>query len=205
MSNFIPQFPTGTTPIPQFQQIINNWNALNNLFEKDHTLFTDGDAATQGHHKQVFYNAPVAGLSPAPTGTQAGSFVQTSAAPVPGVSQEVFRNSTSAPYIVSCIKAWGKVSPTGAPTPTPAVVGEGFNISAATTESTGQYLITFTTALPNNNYIAICSSFGPDFNNGAIVTFDGVGATTTQFRIRSVAFGGGSGTVEPIMFVVLQT
>lgn len=198
MSNFIPTFPTPTTPIPKFQQLLNNWDALNTIFEKDHTFFTDA-SATQGHHKQVFYNAPLAAPSPVPTGSQAAEFTRASVAPaVPvGTSQLIYQNTQSALYLLSCVRAWGNVGVAGGG---PASLNNGFNASA-TWVNTGIVQITFTTPLLDNNYAIIATAAG-DFLSGCTIGWNNV--FNTGFRIQMRGFNG-LGTDLGFCFVVLRT
>ncbi len=48
-----PNFPTASTPIPNFQQILTNWSQLNTQFGTDHAPLTEPQASNQGHHKLV--------------------------------------------------------------------------------------------------------------------------------------------------------
>lgn len=52
---FNPNFPTASTPIPQFQQILTNWSQLNTTFGTDHAPFTETVANNIGHHKFVTF------------------------------------------------------------------------------------------------------------------------------------------------------
>lgn len=198
MSNFIPAFPTSTTPIPKFQQILNNWDALNTIFEKDHTFFTDA-SATQGHHKQVFYNAPLAAPSPVPTGAQGAEYSKASIAPaVPvGTTQLVYQNTQSALYLLSCVRAWGNVGRA----PAISSLNNGFNASA-TYISPGVTKITFATPLIDDNY-AILLTQGGDLVSGGTLGFNNVLAGS--FQVTQRGFNGSGLDTLGFCFVVLRT
>lgn len=54
---FDTNFPTNSTPIPQFNQILTNWSKLNTVYGTDHAPYTEPDQDKIGHHKFVqFYD-----------------------------------------------------------------------------------------------------------------------------------------------------
>lgn len=191
-----PNFPQSSTPIPQFQQILTNWSQINSQFGTDHAPLTEPQANKQGHHKQVFYNEPIA--SPTVSGTQAVSYTQSSVAPSPlGIAQEVFKNINGL-YLLSCIKAWGYCSGAAGPIP------EGFNVSNVTNPSIGQYIVHFTTPLPNANYgVIITSSCNNTFVNTATIGFEA--RTINNFQVNARSAAGAVGAIVQFSFLVLQT
>lgn len=197
MSNFITNQPTTNLPIPQFDFLLQNWNAINTIFGTDHTMMTEPDVTKRGHHNQVFYNTPAAAPVPVPTGAQAASFPKASAIPISGITQEVFQNIRGL-YLLSCIKAWGSSSFGGG-------VSDGFNVASVTPAGVGIYNVLFTTPLPTATYgILLTSSLTGPFSNGSIIGWDS--KATTGFTIHTRAFAPPNvGALVEFDFLVMQT
>jgi len=82
-------------------------------------------------------------------------------------------------------KAW--VSFDGA---TGTINGTSFNVSSVTRSSTGNYVINFTTALPNANYSFALSAFNGDSGNVYYHAGYVSPPSTTQFKTYVYNFGG---------------
>lgn len=193
-----PNFPTASTPIPNFQQILTNWSQLNTQFGTDHAPLTEPEASKQGHHKQVFYNEPLAAPVPVPTGTQGVAFPRASVAPGPlGVTQAVYQNANGL-YLLSCIKSWGYCSGAAGP----ATIG--FNFASVTNPAIGQYIVNFSTPLPNANYAVLITSSGNNtFANTSIIGFEN--RTINGFQVNARSGTAPAGAIVQFSFLVLQT
>lgn len=78
MSTYNPNFPVDGFPLDNFEPFVQNWNSLNNTFAIDHTLFSDPNDVTKGHHKKVLLND----VQPDPTLSVPQSQVYSKAQPV---------------------------------------------------------------------------------------------------------------------------
>jgi hypothetical protein len=86
-----------------------------------------------------------------------------------------------------------------------ATINGSFNVSSITRNSTGDYTVNFTTAMPNANYAV---AGGASINTG-VVGFGSVSPfssasspyyiapTTTSFRMFVTYNGGGAGAIDP--------
>ena len=84
-------------------------------------------------------------------------------------------------------RAWVNFNGTG----TPAIRASG-NVTSITDNTTGDYTVNFTTAMPDANYSfgGLCEASGPT-GNGNVMSSFGVAPTTTTLRIRTVNPGVG--------------
>ena len=100
-----------------------------------------------------------------------------------------FNASGSAP-VYAC-RAWCRFTGTTTGTNAPTAGG---NVSTVTRNSTGDYTINFTTAMPDANYAFICTaSFTGD---GSVITL--VSATTTALRITTDYVSSLAGSSTPL-------
>jgi hypothetical protein len=79
--------------------------------------------------------------------------------------------------VTGIAKAWINFNGTGT-----IAIRSSFNVSSITDNGTGVYTVTFTTAMPNANYSAICSTNGSGAGGipiGGIVTY-ATGSCTVQ-------------------------
>ena len=89
--------------------------------------------------------------------------------------------STSTANVINGAKAWVNFNGTG------GTIRGSFNVSSITANSTGDYTVNFTTAMPNANYsfLGTASQDGTG-NNGEIVSILGsTTPTTSLIRIRT--------------------
>jgi hypothetical protein len=83
-------------------------------------------------------------------------------------------------------RAWVNFNGTG----TVAIRAAG-NVSSITDNGTGDYTVNFTTAMPDVNYTAVCSTSGNGGNNSVVVLpftsgTSQITPTTTQLRLATV-------------------
>jgi len=80
-------------------------------------------------------------------------------------------------------KAWVKFS-------SGTTIDNSFNVSSLTRNSTGNFTITFTTAMPNTNYAVVTSTAQATASQTTSIGTGGT-YTTTQLQLYSLYFGSG--------------
>ena len=74
------------------------------------------------------------------------------------------------------VKAWCKWTGT--------TIGDSYNISSVANDSTGQYVLTFSTAMDNANYATVASLYGQNFANSGF-ELEAQSTTTTTLRAKN--------------------
>tara|TARA_R110000868_G_scaffold39454_2_gene137433 strand:- start:276 stop:719 length:444 start_codon:yes stop_codon:yes gene_type:complete len=125
--------------------------------------------------------------------TGASTLATTVASPTlttPNIDSAQFATVSGTAPIYPC-RAWCRFTGTTTGTNAPTAGG---NVSTVTRNSTGDYTINFTTAMPDANYAFICTaSFASD---GSVITL--VSATTTALRITTDYVSSLAGASTPL-------
>ena len=79
-------------------------------------------------------------------------------------------------------------------------VNGSFNVSSVTRNSTGDYSINFTTAMPNANYAV--SGMGVDFSFGGVFVISSVAGSQTTALIRVLTLQKGNAYYDPSVMTV---
>ena len=81
-------------------------------------------------------------------------------------------------------------------------INNSFNVSSVTYTSTGQYVINFTTAMPNANYcVQLCQQWGVQ-NFGQVQVFT-TGLTSSALPVQFANYNGGSYTNPTAAYVAV--
>lgn len=110
-------------------------------------------------------------------------------------SAPTFQN-TSGTQIGTLCMAW--LSYNGAT----STIRGSFNVSSITRNTTGDYTLNFTTALPDGNYAIAGNSGNPGTLNGYLLAPYGVAPTTTAARVSAVSTGA-INTDMPYVYVAV--
>jgi len=175
-------------------QIQTNFSQSNTAFGIDHTAFDV--VSNQGKHKKVSYLAPIA--DPA-TGVGEGiSYTKT----VVALTELFYRKASNGQVVpISCLRAFGRFVPQVGPT-----ITDSFNVGSVVRNSTGNYTINFSTALPSTSYsIVATGGMSTNFVTGCIIGTANylVGSFTILLRSMTAISGVDDGL--PISFWVFQT
>jgi len=152
-----------------------------------------------------FTNATVTGLTPSVDLTAFSVGAEASASGDGGIA---YNNSTGvftytppdlSGYQTTLIKAYAHVDVSS-----PITASADYNVASVTSSVNGKYDVTFTTALPNANYVVMLSvQTNVDSNNYTVQYYN---RTTTGFQVQKflngTLDGGASGNFS---FVIIQT
>lgn len=174
--------------------IKNNFTSLNTAWNVDHVGF---NASGAGDHKQITLLAPIS--DPNKVAPITSVYSKT----VGSRTELFYQNSNTASSVtpLSCMRAFGVFVPQVGPT-----LVDSFNIASVVRNSTGNYTISFTRALPTTNYAVIATGgMATNFATGCIIGTANylVGSFTILLRSMTSIVGVDDGL--PISFWVFQT
>lgn len=175
-----------------------NFTRLKTIIDADH-VFNDTDQSTDGYHNQctMIVRAKPTGVLPTGSNGIFYSYLDVSSAAQLGFYNGVKDFNITPFSLLAAVNFQGGGSPT---------IRSSFNVSSVSRSSVGRYTVTYTNALPNNNYmVQITSKAGgtSGISNGSVYGGSTYATSVTTTNLLLVFNGSGSDLLDPSMGSIL--